>query len=155
MAEVFDDELNNLFVEEQELRGIKKDVTIEDIEKAYMKMSEKDDLTLQREKEKMEIIQKIKDTRTKLLKCKNIKNMSATGRRINQENAERRKKLKNKILDLQDELDKLKMEIDGSKLNHRNFVEGSETVQSQEESFSQNTFSFASEPLQSLDSLNM
>jgi len=130
MAE-FDDELNEIFVDDRLSNGIKVDTAIEDIERAHIKMGEVDDLTVQREKEKQEIIQRIKNTRTKLLKCKNVKGTGARIRKINEENSKRRDKLRKELLNHQDDLDRLKMEMEGSNMNYENFVQGTETPQRQ------------------------
>jgi len=133
MAEYDDDELNDMFVEEQAMRGIRPKIDIDDIEKSYMKLGEKDELTIQREKEKMEIIQRIRDARARLLKCKNVKATGARGRKINEENAKKRKKIKEEILNHQDDLDRLKMETEGSTMNHKNFATGSMDVRPENE----------------------
>ena len=142
MAE-FDEELNNVFVEDKLSQGIFVDTAVDDIERAHIKMGEVDDIALQREKEKKEIIQKIKDTRTKILKCKNVKGTNARIRKINEENSRKRAKLREELLNYQDDLDRLKMEMDGSTMNYENFVQGTpNTPQKQQPVVEPDMYSF-------------
>lgn len=116
---VVEDERKEDFITDAPPSGSFGDRILQDIEEDYKGIATK---SQERKKERLALEKKLADKQTSLKKCKNVKNHRKTD--INTKIAEKRKKLREEITQIKDELYNLALEEKGSQTTSESLVEG-------------------------------